>query len=161
VSSVPTASLLLEQPTQGDYDDTWAEWIDRQLQLIDQAIAGLLAIVTTGGTINIVATPYQLDEARNSVVNVTGTLSQDANLTFPAQGKEYTILNNTAGSFAVRVKTTASSVPYGVAGTTGIAVPQGMALRVRVGADGSLMAAAPYAFLTTGACISISQDTVG
>lgn len=48
-------------------------------------------------------------EAANDIIEFNGTLTADATVTFPIHQKDYTIVNNTTGGFAVKLKITGGS----------------------------------------------------
>jgi hypothetical protein len=84
--------------------------------LIEQAVAGVI-------TINIIDANYTLtnfngvsDEARNAVITVTGTLSQQRNIIAPLADKVFTFRNLTTGGFPIQV--------IGSSGT-GVVIPNG------------------------------------
>jgi hypothetical protein len=56
------------------------------------------------------------DEARNAVLNITGTLTAAINVICPTAAKTYVVKNGTTGGFAITLKTSAG---------TGISVPNG------------------------------------
>jgi hypothetical protein len=56
------------------------------------------------------------DEARNAVLNITGTLTAAINVICPTAAKTYIVKNGTTGGFAITLKTSAG---------TGISVPNG------------------------------------
>jgi hypothetical protein len=84
--------------------------------LLEQAVAGVI-------TINIIDANYTLtnfngvaDEARNAVITITGTLSQQRNIIAPLADKVFTFRNATTGGFPIQV--------IGTSGT-GVIIPNG------------------------------------
>lgn len=72
--------------------------------------AGVSTIVMTSSTVTL--TPIQYG-AR--VITITGTLTANLNLIFPAIGREWTVVNETAGGYSIFAKTTGGSgVPLGL-----------------------------------------------
>ena len=80
----------------------------------DKAIAGRLSQAITTADVTL-----SDDDARNAIIALTGTLTGNRALIVPTRTKLYLIHNNTAGAFAVTVKTSAG---------TGVVVPQGSKL---------------------------------
>jgi hypothetical protein len=163
MSSTATPALQLEMPAQGDYTQNWATWIDTQLLLIDQAIAGIFNVVSTGGAFTIVQTQFTSDENRSSVIWVASgsVLTQDLILNFPASGKNFYVGNNSSGPFNVFVRSTSVVVGQGgLAGNPGLNLPQGAAVGVRVNTDGSLSLLSQITYFATGLGFQLSQDVV-
>jgi hypothetical protein len=79
--------------------------------VIDKAIAGRLALTSTGGTTTLTDA-----QAANAVLDVTGALTSDATVVVPARSHIFTVRNDTSGAQALTVKT---------ASGTGITVPAG------------------------------------
>jgi hypothetical protein len=79
--------------------------------VFDKAIAGRLSKAITTADVTLTD-----DEARNAVIELTGTLTGNRNLIVPTRTKVYLVYNNTGGAFSVTVKTAAG---------TGVAVNQG------------------------------------
>lgn len=114
--STYTDKLRLEKQADGENENTWGQIINRVLDLIEQSIAGIQSVVLASADVTLTATNGQLDQARNMILNCTGTLSDNVNVIIPAKGKIYVVLNDTSGSYTVTVKTAAG---------TGVVVPQG------------------------------------
>lgn len=98
--------LQLTLQTTGGNENTWGDILNDQLEKIEQAIAGMTTISTTGGD-----TTLTNDQTRRAIIEVTGGISSNVNIVVPARTKQWTFWNRTAGNFPVRVKT-ASGVGY-------------------------------------------------
>ena len=113
--STYSPSLGLELMGAGDQAGNWGNTTNTNLgSLIEQAITG----VETIGVSNNPATPTTLvigtgtlgtQSARNAVLVLDGTLSDNRNLIVPTVNKFYAIRNATSGGFSVVVKTAAGS----------------------------------------------------
>jgi hypothetical protein len=117
MASTFSPSLRLELIGDGDQSGIWGQTTNNNLgTLIEQAISGVI-------TINIIDANYTLtnfngvsDEARNAVITVTGTLSQQRNIIAPLADKVFTFRNLTTGGFPIQV--------IGSSGT-GVVIPNG------------------------------------
>jgi microcystin-dependent protein len=77
--------------------------------LLEQAIAGVENVAISGTNFTLTTGSGVADQARNAVINLTGTLSANCNVIVPSVDKVYTIRNSTTGGFDVVVKTAAGS----------------------------------------------------
>ena len=117
MASTFSPSLRLELIGDGDQSGIWGQTTNNNLgTLVEQAIAGVI-------TINIIDANYTLtnfngvaDEARNAVITITGTLSQQRNIIAPLADKVFTFRNATTGGFPIQV--------IGSSGT-GVIIPNG------------------------------------
>jgi hypothetical protein len=117
MASTFSPSLRLELIGDGDQSGIWGQTTNNNLgTLVEQAIAGVI-------TINILDANYTLtnfngvaDEARNAVITITGTLSQQRNIIAPLADKVFTFRNSTTGGFSIQV--------IGSSGT-GVVIPNG------------------------------------
>lgn len=104
-----TTNLLIThiEPSQAQKEVTANEAFDR----LDAAIAGRLALSTTGGTTTLTDA-----QASNAILDVSGALTSNAVIVVPARSKLYAVRNATTGAFSLTVKT---------ASGTGVTVRQG------------------------------------
>jgi hypothetical protein len=122
MASTFSPSLRLELIGDGDQSGIWGQTTNNNLgALIEQAITGV-------ATINMVDANYTLtnfngvvDEARNVVITLEGSLSAQRNVIAPLTEKLYTIRNATTGGFAIQI--------IGPSGT-GVVIPNGMTTTV-------------------------------
>ena len=102
-----TSSLRLELPVTGELTGDWGNRVnDGITALVDAAVAGTAAVVHDDTpdytlTFNNAST----DQARQMVLNVTGTLTAGRNIVCPAVSKLYMVINGTTGGFAITIKT--------------------------------------------------------
>lgn len=100
------------EPTVGGDVGTWGGELNADLVIIDSNLGGNLAKSITVADVTLSAT-----EAQNLSYTLTGALTGNRNLIFPAaQGGFFKIYNNTTGTFTVTAK---------VSGGTGVIVQQG------------------------------------
>ncbi len=113
-----SSSLRLIIQQDGTNQGTWGGYTNTNIaSLIEQAITGVGAITVSGSSnYTLTVTNGASDEARNAVLNITGTLTAAINVICPTAAKTYIVKNGTTGGFAITVKTSAG---------TGISVPNG------------------------------------
>ena len=108
--------LRFELQTTGENDSTWGTQLNAAISRIDDSIAGIAAIATTGGSTTLTSNNGTADESRMAMIKVTGVLVSNATLTIPAETKTYVVWNATTGAYTVTIKTSAG---------TGVVVAQG------------------------------------
>jgi hypothetical protein len=113
-----SSSLRLIIQQDGTNQGTWGGYTNTNIaSLIEQAITGVGAITVSGSTdYTLTVTNGASDEARNAVLNITGTLTAAINVICPTAAKTYIVKNGTTGGYAITLKTSAG---------TGISVPNG------------------------------------
>ena len=111
-----TNLLRFAKQTVGGNSATWGTILNTLFDSLDDAIAGMATVSTTGGTYTLSTANNSDDEARNAILKITGTLVSNSEVVVPAVTKRYTVWNATSGSYTCTVKTS---------GGTGIAVTQG------------------------------------
>ena len=98
-----STTLRLELPSNGEQSGIWGQTLNKDISLIEQAIAGITDIYLTGGNYTLSSFNGLEDEARSAVISCTGILSAAANVVAPSVQKTY-IVTNTAGA-NVTIKT--------------------------------------------------------
>jgi hypothetical protein len=98
-----STTLRLELPSNGEQSGIWGQTLNKDISLIEQAIAGITDIYLTGGNYTLSSFNGLEDEARSAVISCTGILSAAANVVAPSVQKTY-IITNTAGA-NVTIKT--------------------------------------------------------
>ena len=112
MASTYSTDLKLELMATGENDGTWGDKTNSNLDLIEEAIAGYQAVSIAGGaqTTALVMTNATLSNARNAVIQFTGTITGNQIVTIPdGIEKTYTIINGTTGAFTVEFKTVSGS----------------------------------------------------
>ena len=149
-----TSSLRLELPVTGELTGDWGNRVnDGITALVDAAVAGTAAVVHDDTpdytlTFNNAAT----DQARQMVLNVTGTLTAGRNIVCPAVSKLYMVINGTTGGFAITIKT-----PLG----TGVSVAAGQTAFVYCDTVNVLSAFSYLDALTLGAPLPVLSGGTG
>jgi hypothetical protein len=115
-------SLKLTLIGDGQESGTWGQTTNTNLgTLLEQAITGYVAINMADANVTLTSLNGTFDQARNAVIELTGTNSAVRDVIPPVKEKLYTIVNNTTGGFAIRI--------IGATGT-GVNVPNGATVLV-------------------------------
>ena len=107
MASSYSTDLKLELMVTGENAGTWGDKTNTNLNLVQQAIAGFQAVTVNGtGTTTLAMTDATVSNARNAVIQFTGTITANIDVTIPdGIEKTYTIINSTTGAFTVEFKT--------------------------------------------------------
>lgn len=181
--STYTSSLGLEEITPGDQAGLWGNTTNNNLALIDQAVTGVTPISFTGlsGTVyTLTSFDGAVDEARASVLNITGIATGSNTVVVPNKQKTYLVRNATGQDVIFR--TASPTATYTVeAGNsilifcdgnnnvfTGIASPSVGTLGVAGGGTGATTFTAGFVkstggtnALTTSSSVSLTADVSG
>jgi hypothetical protein len=99
-----TTRLEIDDQTNGSNNNTWGDVTDDNLRILEQAIAGVTSIATTGGTTTLTSS-----QNRFPIIVITGTLVSNATINVRAAEKNWLFINSTSGAFTVTVKTPSGS----------------------------------------------------
>lgn len=154
MSSTFSPSLRIELIGDGDQSGIWGQTTNQNLgTLVEQAITGVQTITMVDANYTLSNYNGVADEARNAVLVLTGTLTQQRNLVAPLVEKTYNIKNSTTGGFGVQV--------VGASGT-GVVIPNGQTIPVYC--DGTnfyaLVTGAATNFSVTGNLTTSGNTTV-
>lgn len=108
MASTYSDRLKFELQETGANASTWGTNTNNNLSLADTFGAGYQSI-SIAGSANVTLTTADADpstQSSNKVVELTGTLTGNVYVFIPAVESNYTIFNNTAGSFTVNVAPT-------------------------------------------------------
>ena len=108
------SELGLELMVTGENAGTWGDKTNNNLNLVQQAVAGYQAISIAGGvqTTTLEMTDGSISNARNSIIEFTGTISGNQTVTIPNSiEKNYILYNNTSGAHTVQFKTVGGTGP--------------------------------------------------
>jgi hypothetical protein len=118
MASTYSPTLRIELIGNGDQSGSWGTTTNNNLgTVIEQAITGIQSITMSNANYTLTNFNGAADEARNIALIIGGTNSAIRNLIAPDGEKTYIVANNTAGGFAVRLKTvsgTGTLIPNGV-----------------------------------------------
>lgn len=117
MASTYSQSLRIQLIGTGDQSGVWGTSTNTNLgTLIEQAITGVQTITLSGSTYTLTSFNGIVDEARNSVLSFTGSLSANCTVIAPAYNKIYIVKNGTSGGQTVTMSVGAGStvvVPNG------------------------------------------------
>jgi hypothetical protein len=118
MASTPLLGLSL--PADGTTN--WGTLVNTSITaLIDSAVAGTTTL-SSDADVTLTATTEATNQARQAVLLCSGARTAIRTITAPASSKTYIVINNTSGSFGVKI--------VGVGPTTGVTVPSGRAYMV-------------------------------
>jgi hypothetical protein len=141
MASSYSTDLKLELMVTGENAGTWGDKTNTNLNLVQQAIAGVESItLTDGGTVALAMSDAALSNARNMVLKLaTITLSSASNLTIPDGIEKFYILDATA-----------------------VTNPTNLTFKTASGTGFTLDAAKIYAAYSNGTnIVEVSLDTLG
>jgi len=122
MASTYSPSLRLELIGDGDQSGIWGQTTNNNLGgLLEQAVSGVITISMTDANYTMSNFNGVVDEARNQVLIVTGTLTATRNLIAPLVEKTYVVQNNTTGGQSIQI--------IGSSGL-GVTIPNGIAAYV-------------------------------
>jgi hypothetical protein len=111
MASSYSTDLKLELMVTGEKAGLWGDITNTNLNILQQAIAGYESVslnATTGATLAF--TNAALSNGKNSVVDLTGTITTSVNVTIPDNiEKNYIVKNSTSGAHDVVFKTTSGT----------------------------------------------------
>jgi hypothetical protein len=97
-------SLKLTLIGDGQESGTWGQTTNTNLgTLLEQAITGYVAINMVDANVTLTSLNGTFDQARNAVIELTGTNTAVRDVIPPVKEKLYAIFNNTTGGYAIRV----------------------------------------------------------
>lgn len=118
MASTYSTSLKLTLIGDGDQSGVWGQTTNINLgTLLEQAITGYVSINMADANVTLTSLNGTFDQARNAVIELTGTNNAVRDVIPPVAEKLYTIVNNTTGGYAIRV--------IGATGT-GVNIPNGV-----------------------------------
>ena len=117
MASTYSPSLKLDLIGNGDQSGTWGDTTNNNLgTLLEQAITGVQSIVMVNANYTLTNLNGTSDEARNAVLVVTGTNSAVRDIIAPLVNKQYLVVNNTTGGYAINIRGSSGysvSIPNG------------------------------------------------
>ena len=118
MASQYTTSLKIQEINPGEQSGVWGNTTNTNWTLIEQAVAGVINIAMSNADYTLSSLNGVADEARNMVLNVTGTNSAIYKVVAPLVSKFYVISNNTTGGYAITIGASTGSVITIPNGTT-------------------------------------------
>ena len=107
MASTYSSDLKLELMATGENAGTWGTKTNTNLELVQQAIAGYQAINVASADVALVMSNASISNARNMVLNFTGTLTGNRIVTIPDLIEKFYILKDgtTHGAYSLTFKT--------------------------------------------------------
>jgi len=104
MASTYSPSLRLELIGDGDQSGIWGQTTNNNLgYLIEQSVAGVIAITMTDANYTLSNYNGVVDESRNQVLVMSGTLTATRNVIAPLVEKTYIVKNSTTGSQSIQI----------------------------------------------------------
>tara|TARA_R100000734_G_C3308162_1_gene98787 strand:- start:783 stop:1451 length:669 start_codon:yes stop_codon:yes gene_type:complete len=94
MASTYSSDLKLELMATGENAGTWGTKTNTNLELVQQAIAGYQAIDVASSDVALVMSNASISNARNMVLNFTGTLAANRTVTIPDSIEKFYILKD-------------------------------------------------------------------
>ncbi len=105
-----TALLRVVLQETGGNQNTWGSVNNTSaIQLLEEAVAGRVAISVTAADVVLTTANGASDQARNAVLSITGNPGVARNVTVPSTNKTYIVSNETSPGFNVTIKTSAGA----------------------------------------------------
>lgn len=100
MASTFSTNLHLELQGTGDNSGTWGTVLNNNaLAVVDQAMGGVQSLSLSSSNVTVTT-----NQSQNNAFLLTGTLTADINITWPAIGRTYYIANNTTGAHTVTLR---------------------------------------------------------
>jgi len=111
MASSYSTDLKLELMVTGENSNTWGDKTNNNLNLIQQAVAGYQSVALTSTTTTLAMTNATISNARNMVLELTGTLSGNSTVNLPDGIEKFYVVKDsvTHGAYTLTFKTTSGS----------------------------------------------------
>jgi hypothetical protein len=114
MASTYSPTLRFEIIGNGEQANTWGTTTNTNIgTLIEQSIAGLVSVDVTAGNVTLTSLNGASDEARQMIINVTGSPGTARTVFAPAVSKVYVVINSSDDD--VDIQTTTLGIAYTVA----------------------------------------------
>ena len=148
-----TSNLRFVLPATGGDSGTWGNiWNNSGCSMIEQAICGYSSVAMTDANLTLSTNNGASDQSRPAIINFTGTLSANRNITIPGVSKLYRASNNTTGGYSL-IFTTGSGTTY--------TLPNGFAANIACDGTNVFDQITYMGNLTLGNAPSFPQVTLG
>lgn len=98
MANTPTTNKGYTKQSTGDNIGTWGPIVNTNFDLIDKNLGGTFSIALTNVNVTVAAA-----DAENVIYQLTGALTGNVVITFPAVGGVYTLANACTGAFTVTI----------------------------------------------------------
>jgi len=106
-----STDLKLELMVTGEASNTWGDKTNSNWNLIQQAVAGYQSLALTSTTTTLAMSNATISNARNMVLELTGTLSANSTVNLPDGIEKFYVVKDsvTHGAYSLTFKTTSGS----------------------------------------------------
>ena len=106
-----STDLKLELMVTGEASNTWGDKTNSNWNLIQQAVAGYQSLALTSTTTTLAMSNATISNARNMVLELTGTLSANSTVNLPDGIEKFYVVKDsvTHGAYTLTFKTTSGS----------------------------------------------------
>ena len=106
-----STDLKLELMVTGEASNTWGDKTNSNWNLIQQAVAGYQSLSLTSTTTTLAMSNATISNARNMVLELTGTLSANSTVNLPDGIEKFYVVKDsvTHGAYSLTFKTTSGS----------------------------------------------------
>ena len=106
-----STDLKLELMVTGEASNTWGDKTNSNWNLIQQAVAGYQSLALTSTTTTLAMSNATISNARNMVLELTGTLSGNSTVNLPDGIEKFYVVKDsvTHGAYSLTFKTTSGS----------------------------------------------------
>lgn len=119
MASTYSTSLKLQLIGNGDQSGVWGSTTNTNLNLVEQAVAGVVTITMLNADYTLSNLNGVSDESRNMVIVAGGTNSDIRKIVAPLVEKFYVVSNQTIGGYAITIGGSTGSyvtIPFGTTG---------------------------------------------
>lgn len=119
MASTYSTSLKLQLIGNGDQSGVWGSTTNTNLNLVEQAVAGVVTITMLNADYTLSNLNGVSDESRNMVIVAGGTNSDVRKIVAPLVEKFYVVSNQTIGGYAITIGGATGStisIPFGTTG---------------------------------------------
>ena len=120
MASSTSSDLKLELITTGEKSGTWGTITNTNLQILEQAASGYIAIDVASSDIALALSNHAVSNGKNLYFKLTGTLAANRNVTMPDSAERVFIIEDatarSSNNYTLTVKTVSG---------TGITIPIG------------------------------------
>jgi len=114
-----TTLLGLAKPVTGTEAGAWGDVVNDQITtLVEDAVANAASISVTSGDVTLTTTSGSSNQARMSILLITGTPGTTRNVIAPSQSKVYQVINSSNAAVVIKGSaTTGATIAAGASGT--------------------------------------------
>lgn len=108
--STYTSNLRFEKQATGENRSTWGTVLNAVIEMVEDSISGWATVSMSNANYSLTTANNSADEARQMLIDITGTHTATRVLTIPSVDKMYVIRNSTSGGFDITVDNGSNTV---------------------------------------------------